>query len=57
MIQKSPDLQTWSSAAGSLTQISTIPNGDGTSTVTFQGNNPIDPGVDLFFRVQAVEVP
>jgi hypothetical protein len=55
--QKSPDLQSWSSATGSLTQISTTPNGDGTSTVTFQGNNPIDPGVDLFFRVQAVEVP
>lgn len=56
-IQQSPDLQTWSSAAGSLTQISTTPNGDGTRTVTFQGNSPIDPGVDLFFRVQAVEVP
>jgi hypothetical protein len=56
-IQESSDLQNWSDASGSLTLVNTTPNGDGTSTLTYRGNSPIDPAVDLYFRVRAGEVP
>jgi hypothetical protein len=55
-IEVSTDLQNWGDAAGVLTLIGATPNGDGTSTLTYRGDFPIDPDADLYFRVRAVEV-
>ena len=57
VVERSGDLRSWSNAAGSLSLLGTTANGDGTSTLTYRGNDPIDPTVDLYFRIRAVDVP
>ena len=57
LIEQSGDLQTWSSTSGTLDQLGTTSNGDGTSTVSYRSSNPIDPAVDLYFRIRVVSLP
>ncbi|NIP96664.1 MAG: lamin tail domain-containing protein [Akkermansiaceae bacterium] len=55
-LEQSHDLLSWSDASDALTLINTTPNGDGTRTLTYRGNNPITPESTLFFRLALVEL-
>ncbi len=57
VIDQSSDLGNWSGSDGTIRQHSTTSNGDGTSTVTYRGNQPVDPALNLYFRIRAVALP
>ncbi len=57
VIDQSSDLRNWSDSDSTISQPATTSNGDGTSTVTYRGNNPINPALDLYFRIRAVALP
>lgn len=57
IVEQSTDLENWTNTSGTLNQFATTSNGDGTSSITYRGDRLIDPDVDLYFRVRAVELP
>ena len=56
-IDQSSDLENWNDSGTTISRFTTISNGNGTSTVTYRGNNPVDPALDLYFRIRAVALP
>ncbi len=57
VIDRSSDLRGWAESNEIISQVSSISNGDGTSTVTYRGINPVDSDLDLYFRIRAVALP
>jgi len=56
-IDQSFDLENWNDSGTTIRRFSTISNENGTSTLTYRGNNPVDPALDLYFRIRAVILP
>ena len=56
-IDQSFDLENWNDSGITIRRFSTISNENGTSTLTYRGNNPVDPALDLYFRIRAVALP
>ena len=56
-IEKSSDLESWNAADDALVQISNTSNGDGTTTALYRGSEPVNPSMDLYFRIRLVTTP
>jgi len=57
LIEQSSDLRAWGEANTTLSLVNTTASGDGTSVVTYRSRLPVDPSIDLYFRIRVVAQP
>ena len=57
LLEQSSNLRNWGEDNTFLSPPTTSDNGDGTSTVTYRSRQPVDPSLDLYFRIRVLEQP